>query len=96
MRQIYDFERTRPPVLTQKQLRTETERRKLCRQTTLLAVSAVLMVLCLLLSALLLIPVNFAAAILCGIYAAVSLTGSSVLTIVFIQKRRELVPCDLS
>ena len=43
MRQIYDFERHDPPALNENMLRAELERRKLRRQTALLAVAGLLL-----------------------------------------------------
>lgn len=94
MKQIYDFTRVCPPILTEKSLRAETERRIVRRQAALLSLSALLIELCLLLSALVLFLNSPALAILCGIYFVISLTGGGVLAIVFIQKRRELIPCQ--
>ncbi len=94
MKKIYDFTRFYPPVLTEKSLRAEAERRRLRRQTVLLALAALLIELCLMLSALVLYPDNPALAILCGIYFVISLSGGGVLAIVFIRKRRELILCQ--
>lgn len=43
MRQIYHFERHDPPALNENMLRAELERRKLRRQTALLAVAGLLL-----------------------------------------------------
>lgn len=94
MKNIYDFTRFCPPIVTGKSLRAETERRKLRKQTVLLTLAALLIEMCLLLSALVLFLDNSALAILCSAYFVISLTGGGVLTIVFIQKRRELIPCQ--
>lgn len=43
MRQVYDFERHDPPALNENMLRAEAERRRLHRQTALLAVAGLLL-----------------------------------------------------
>lgn len=90
MKQPYDFERACPPPLSERRLRVIAERRRLRHHLMLLVVAAVLIELCLLLSTLLLFAVGSRLAVFSGIYFITSLTGGSVLTIVCIQKRREL------
>lgn len=91
MKQFYDFERAYPPPLKEHRLRAIAERRRLRHQLMLLVVAAVLLELCLLLFTLVLIVADSWLAILSAGYLIISLTGGSVLAIVCIQKRRELL-----
>lgn len=91
MKQIYDFERVYPPLLTEHRLRAKAERRRLHKQMALLVLAALLIELCLLLTTLSLAIEGSRLAIFSGIYFIISLTGGSVLTIICIQKRRDLI-----
>ena len=91
MKQIYNFEAVQPPVLNEKMLQIELERRKTQHQTTLVALAGMIAQLCLLFISILLLPVNVTLAIIGFAYVCVSLSGSSVIMIVFTQKRRSLV-----
>ena len=91
MRQIYQFDRVRPPRLTEAMLRRERERRQLRRQTALLALAGMLVCACLLaVSWLLLVRGHPLLALACVLYLCAALTGGGVLTIVAVQRRKEL------
>lgn len=90
MKQIYRFDGEMPPVLRETTLRAELERRRLRRQTTLLVLAGMLCLLCLFLTAGLLYPVYPALALACVVYLCAAVTGACVLTVVFMQKRRDL------
>ena len=86
MNQIYNFEQHKPPVLNENMLRAELERRRLRWQTALIAVAGILIQV-------LLILVGFVTkneypiiTVVCLIYVVISITGSSVLAIVYTQK----------
>ncbi|MBE5952045.1 MAG: hypothetical protein E7260_10700 [Lachnospiraceae bacterium] len=81
MRQIYNFEQTNPPVLNESMLRAELEKRKLKKQTTLIAICGILSMLLLLVFAVLLTETQPLLATLCMAYVIISLTGSVVLAI---------------
>lgn len=91
MKQFYNFERAYPPPLNERRLRAIAERRRLRYQLGLLVVAAVLLELCLVLFTLVLIAADSRLAVLSAGYIIISLTGGSVLAIVCIQKRRELL-----
>lgn len=82
MRMPYDFERCAPPRLTESSLRAELERRRLRRQTAVLALAAVLLQ-----TAALLLGVHFLAeglvvpGIACIGYAALSAAGGGVMAL---------------
>ena len=86
MNQIYNFEQHKPPVLNENMLRAELEQRRLRWQTALIAVAGILIQV-------LLILVGFVTkneypiiTVVCLIYVVISITGSSVLAIVYTRK----------
>ena len=86
MKQIYNFEQHKPPVLNENMLRAELERRRLRWQTALIAVAGILIQV-------LLILVGFVTkneypiiTVVCLFYVVISITGSSVLAIVYTRK----------
>ena len=81
MKQIYNFEQVNPPVLNESMLRAELEKRKLKKQTPLIAICGVLSMLLLLIFAVLLAETQPFIAGLCMTYVVISLTGSVVLAI---------------
>lgn len=92
MKQIYHFDGKRPPVLRESALREALERRRLRRQTTLLALAGMLCLLCLALVAAALYPRYPVLALVCMLHLAAAVTGAGVISIVFVQKRRD-IPC---
>ena len=90
MRQIYRFDGARPPLLRESDLRAELERRRIRRQTALLALGGVLSLICLLLAAALLYPVAPALSIACGAYLCAASAGAGVIAIVFAHHRRRV------
>lgn len=90
MKQIYRFDGNTPPILRESVLQEVLERRRLRRQTTLLVLAGMLCLLCLFLTAGLLYPVHPALTLACVVYLCAAVTGACVLTVVFMQKRREL------
>lgn len=91
MKQIYHFESHTPPVLTEKILQAEVERRRLRRQTTLLALAAIAAQLWLLLIPLILFPLSPKLAAICFSYFLATAAGGSILILVFIKKRRSIL-----
>ena len=90
MKQIYHFDRTAPPTLRESVLRAELERRRLRRQTTLLALAGLLSLLSLFLTAVAIYPVLPALALACILYLCAASTGACVIAIVFVKKRRAI------
>ncbi len=91
MKQIYRFDSNQPPTVSEKMLRAEIERRKVLRQTVLLALAGVSVELCLFITGLILQPVNAVLSTLCIAYACVAVCGNCVIAIVFTQRRRNLI-----
>ena len=83
---MYDFEKFNPPPRREQALRAELERRRLRRQTTLLAAAGALMELFVLLLGLRLYFVSPVLTVLCMGYALFSAAGSLVIALVFVYK----------
>lgn len=90
-RAVFDFEAEYPPVLTQTMLEAEQERRKLNRQTAVVALSGILLETCFLLTALLLRHEYPILALIFAGYTACSSAGGGILAVVYSAKRRELL-----
>ena len=86
MKQIYNFEQESPPSLNENMLRAEAEKRKLRLQTSLVAVSGILLLAVVVLLGLFVYGSYPYLALLCFLYALVSATGGSVMAVVFTQK----------
>ena len=86
MKQIYNFEQHKPPVLNENMLRAELERRRLRWQTALIAVAGILIQVLLVLLGLITKNDYPIITVLCLIYVVISITGSSVLAIVYTRK----------
>lgn len=86
MNQIYNFEQYKPPVLNENMLRAELERRRLRWQTTLIAVAGILIQILLVLFGFVTKNEYPVITVACLIYVVFSVTGGSVLAIVFTRK----------
>lgn len=82
MNRIYDFESQEPPVLNESMLRAELNKRRLRRQTTMAAVSGILIQIIMLLCAVLLAKDYTILSILCVGYVIFSTTGGTVVAII--------------
>ena len=86
MKQIYDFERQSPPVLTEAMLRAEQERRTAKRRTVLLGLSGMLFQLVALMFAILFVDTYAILSLICICYVIVSAAGSGAIAVIFAQK----------
>lgn len=86
MKQIYNFEQHKPPVLNENMLRAELERRRLRWQTALVAVAAILLLIVTALIGYLVLEDYPWITVLCLAYVLFSATGGSVLAIVVTKK----------
>ncbi len=86
MKQTYDFERFTPPVLNERLLRRELEKRAERRRTVLLAVTGALFQAVFILLGLLCWSTAHALTLACIGFAVVSMVGSGAITIVYAQK----------
>lgn len=86
MKQTFDFERFTPPVLNERLLRRELEKRAERRRTVLLAVAGALLQVVFILLGLLCWSAVPALTLACIGFAIVSMVGSGVIAIVYAQK----------
>ena len=86
MKQIYNFEQHKPPVLNENMLRTELERRRLRWQTALVALAGILLQTVVVLVGFYVIADYPWLTALCLGYTVVSITGGSVLAVVATRK----------
>lgn len=86
MKQIYNFEQHKPPVLNENMLRAELERRMLRWQTTLIAVSGILLLIAAAMLGFLVLEDYPWITALCLVYVLFSATGGSVLAVVVTKK----------
>ena len=86
MKQIYDFERARPPALSERMLRKEAERRRTGAVTALLAVAGLLTQLVVLIFGVLMFGFYPWVTAVCFLYVLISLTGGGVLALVLTKK----------
>lgn len=91
MKQIYCFDAIHPPVLNEKMLKTILEHRKVQRQAALLAVAGILITWCLIITAIMIWPVNIYISYACFAYACCAMCSGAVIAIIFTHKRRTLV-----
>lgn len=86
MKQIYNFEQHKPPMLNENMLRRELERRRLRWQTALIALAGILLQTVVVLAGLLVRNDYPMLTILCLGYTVVSVTGCGVLAVVATRK----------
>lgn len=89
-KQLFDFEIACPPIVTEKSLMAEQERKRVQRQTACLVAAAFLAELCLLSAALLLRDISAALSVLCAAYVFCSTAGGGILAVFCNVKRREI------
>ena len=86
MKQTFDFEQFDPPALNERILRRKLEKRAERRRTVILAVAGALFQALFILLGLLCWSNAPAAALACIGFAAVSMVGSGVITIIYAQR----------
>lgn len=86
MKQIYNFEQYKPPVLNENMLRVELERRRLRWQTALIAAAGILLLISAAMLGFLVLEDYPWITALCMAYVLLSATGGSVLAIVVTKK----------
>ena len=91
MKQIYNFERVQLPVLNERMIRSEIEKRRLHMQTTLVALSAILLLAAMILLGLFAYETHPWITLFCFLYAVVSTTGGGILAVVFTRKGGKLI-----
>ena len=86
MKQTYDFDQFTPPVLNEKMLRRELQKRAERRYTVLLAIAGVLFNALFILLGILCLDIYPLLAFGCICFTVVSTIGSTAIAIVFTQK----------
>ena len=86
MKQIYDFEQYNPPVLNERLVREESEKRKLRIQTALIALAGILIQILIAILGLEAMEEYPVIAVLCFLYVFLSTTGGSVVAALYSQK----------
>ena len=86
MKQIYSFEHSTPPILNEAMLRETLEKRRLQKQTALLAVAGILLQLVFLIYGLLTFQTEPQISMLCFGYIFISLVGSAFIVLAYIRK----------
>ena len=86
MKQIYNFEQYKPPVLNENMLRAALERRALRCQTALIAVAGILLLITAAMLGFLVLEDYPWITVLCLAYVLFSATGGSVLAVVVTKK----------
>ena len=86
MKQIYHFELTEPPVLTEARHRAELERRRLHWQTALVVIAGLLLQIAVILFGYAAIDWYPWISALCFGYAVLSTTGCGVIAVVYSSK----------
>ena len=91
MKQIYSFEQVQPPVLNERMVRSKIEKRRLHLQTALVALSAILLLMVMILLGLFVYETYPWIALFCFLHALVSATGGGVLAVIFTRKGGQLI-----
>lgn len=88
MNLTFDFEAHRPPVLTERMLQEEADRRRLRRQTLILTLAALATQVILVVLGLILAPAQPMLALVCLGYVCLSATGGGLAALIFQKERR--------
>lgn len=86
MKQIYNFEQHSPPALNENTIHAEIEKRKVRRQTALLAIAGILIQIVMVILGFAVIKVYPLLTVICLAYVLVSTTGGSVIAVVCTRK----------
>lgn len=86
MKQIYNFEKFDPPALNEKMLQAEIEKRKIRKQTALLAMASILFQTIAFIIGMISIYIYPLLAVICLVYVVISATGGGVIAIVYTRK----------
>ena len=84
MKQIYDFEQYRPPVLNETMLKNKLKQRTLQRTITWLAFASYLILACIYFAALQLYPIAPLLSLFFLCYLCIAITGNCVIILIFI------------
>ena len=88
MNPTFDFEAHRPPVLTERMLRAEADRRKLRRQTLILSLAALVTQVILVVLGIMLYQTQPVLSLLCLGYVCLSTAGGGLAALIYQKERR--------
>ena len=91
MKQIYNFEQAQPPVLNERMIRLQLEKRRLHFQTALIAFAAILIVVAMFLLGVSAYETYPWFTLFCFLYALTSTTCGGALAIIFTRKGGQLI-----
>ena len=91
MKQIYNFEQAQPPVLNERLIRLQLEKRRLHFQTALIALAAILIVAAMFLLGVSAYETYPWFTLFCFLYALTSITCGGALAIIFTRKGGQLI-----
>lgn len=86
MNTVYDFEQFQPPVVTERKLKKELERREMKKQITLLRIASVIIVIAMVLFAFLIINDSVIFSVLLVVAACISVVGNGIISVLFYYK----------
>ena len=84
--QIYDFEKNSPPILNERMIEREIEKKRLQRQTALVALAGILIGVVMVMLGFMLFKDYKWLSIICFAYVIISAAGSGVMAVVFNRK----------
>lgn len=91
MKQIYNFEQSRPPILNENMLRKEIEKRKTQRETIMLTIAAILIQAVVIMLGVFAYEIYPIITLGCTLYVGIATISSGAVAIAFTKKRRSLV-----
>ncbi len=86
MKQIYDFETENPPILNERMIKNKIEKRRLQRQTALVALAGILMGIAMIMLGCFVYAEYPVLAVVCFAYVIIAATGSGVMAVVCSRK----------
>lgn len=86
MKQIYNFEGATPPVLNEHMLRAELEKRTVQKQTTLVALGSILLLMVMAVLGIATYQLYPWLTAICLIYIIISVTGGSIIAVACTRK----------
>lgn len=91
MKQIYNFEQSKPPILNENMLIKEMEKRKTQRETIMLTIAAILIQAVVIMLGVFAYEIYPIITLGCALYVGIATISSGAVAIAFTKKRRSLV-----
>lgn len=83
MEQIYNFEKSTPPILTERMLREELEKRNLKKQILLIRITTLILYVSIVILGICIMPYSVLLGGGCIAFSAISIIGNVIVSIVF-------------